>query len=171
MLCYKMTDGDLCCRGVQLRLGKQHIESAADCAARGWHAATDPLCCLTYYSDEKRSRFLLCDAGGDIDEDGSDEKLSCTELTVLRELTRYEFVVHAVAYILRHPQKYPKGYTHGSICIARGVEPCAIGAQDDILAFIRERDGDTAVAVIALDGKEYLGGVPYVLREEVTVNA
>ena len=170
MLCYKMTEKGRRCRGVQLQRGL-NVEKAANCAKNGWHAATDPLCCLSYYPNEDKSEFWLCDASGDIDEDGSDEKLSCTELTLLRQLSKFEFVTHAVAYILKNPEKYPQGFSHGSIHIVRGVSPKASGALGDVLAFIRESEGEVTVAVIEIDGKTYCAGVRYALEAEVTVDA
>lgn len=170
MLCYKMTEKGRRCRGVQLRRGL-NVEKEANCVKNGWHAATDPLCCLTYYPDEERSEFWLCNASGDIDEDGCDEKLSCTELTLLRQLSKFEFVTHAVAYILKNPEKYPQGFSHGSIHIVRGGYPKASGALGDVLAFIRESEGETAVGVIEIDDKFYYQSVCYTLKEEVTVDA
>lgn len=170
MLCYKMTERGRRCRGVQLQRGL-NVEKAANCAKNGWHAATDPLCCLSYYPNEDKSEFWLCNASGDIDEDGNDEKLSCTELTLLRQLSKFEFVTHAVAYILKNPEKYPQGFSHGSIHIVRGVDPKASGALGDVIAFIRECEGEIAVCVIEIDGKFYFPSVCYTLKEEVTVDA
>ena len=50
-----------------------------------------------------RSIYCLVQPGGDIDEDDRDSKIACTELTILRRLTRKEFFLHALAYMVDHP--------------------------------------------------------------------
>ena len=71
-------------------MGK-NVTDKANCRQNGFHCAEDPLDCLSYYSDIHRAVFCLVDAGGDIDEDDCDSKISCTELTILKELTLDEY--------------------------------------------------------------------------------
>ena len=90
MYAYKGFEPDLSCRGYRFVMGK-NVTPEANCASNGFHCAENPLDCLTYYSDMDRSIYCLVQPGGDIDEDDRDSKIACTELTILRQLTRKEF--------------------------------------------------------------------------------
>ena len=79
MIAYKAFEHGLICRGYQFSMGLNRTEKA-NCRQNGFHCAEDPLDCLTYYSDMDRAEYYVVDAGGDIDEDGYDTKISCTEL-------------------------------------------------------------------------------------------
>ena len=45
------------------------------------------------------------EAGGDIDEDGVDTRISCTELTTLAKLDEERYLMAAVAYMMQHPER------------------------------------------------------------------
>ncbi|MBR3778182.1 MAG: hypothetical protein IKL13_00450 [Clostridia bacterium] len=168
MLVYKAMHPGQICRGVKLRPGL-NIEPEANCAQNGWHAAEDPLDCLKYYPDEKNSELWVCEASGDIDEDNFDSKISCTHLTLIKRLSREEFVLHAIAYMLKHPDRREANdvYDHGTIHIRRGDRPTASGSKGDVIGLLRECAGRQAVAVFTIDGSEYMPGVEYTLGEEV----
>ena len=107
MYAYKGFEPDLSCRGYRFVMGK-NVTPEANCASNGFHCAEDPLDCLTYYSDMDRSIYCLVQPGGDIDEDDRDSKIACTELTVLRQLTRYSVSTAPAAtdmpsFEARHP--------------------------------------------------------------------
>lgn len=171
MWVYKALNPGLVCLGVQLKSG-MNIEPEANCKRNGWHAAEDPLDCLTYYHDEKNSELWVCDAGGDIDEDGVDSKVSCTHLRLIKRLTLEEFVIHAIAYMLRHPERRKReAFHHGSIHIVCGPTPKASGKAGDVLGLLQERDGRRGVAVFTVDGSTYLEDVEYTIREEVICRA
>ena len=102
MYAYKGFEPDLSCRGYRFVMGK-NVTPEANCASNGFHCAEDPLDCLSYYGDMNRSIYCLVQPGGDIDEDDRDSKIACTELTILRRLTRKEFFLHALAYMVDHP--------------------------------------------------------------------
>lgn len=171
MLVYKALQPGLICRGVQLKPGL-NVEPEANCVRNGWHAAEDPLDCLTYYHDEKGSELWVCEAVGDIDEDGHDSKISTTHLKLVKRLTLEEFVTHAIAYMLRYPNRR-KGneYHHNSIHIARGAAPKAKGKVGDVIGLLRERAGKRSVAVFTVDGETYLPDVEYTIREEAVCRA
>lgn len=101
MKVFKMFNKDLTCRGYQFKPGLNTCEEA-NCVQNGFHAAENPLDCLSYY-DWDESVCWICEAGGDIDEDGRDSKISCTELTLLTELNLQEYVKAAADYMYRHP--------------------------------------------------------------------
>ena len=107
MIAYKGFDPGLKCRGYQFVMGLNTTEKA-NCAANGFHCAEDPLDCLSYYRNMDRAEYYLVNAGGDMDEDAVDSKISCTELTILRKLNKTEFFLHALAYMVDHPKRKPK---------------------------------------------------------------
>lgn len=167
---YKGFEPDLSCRGHRFVMGK-NVTPEANCASNGFHCAEDPLDCLTYYSDMDRSIYCLVQPCGDIDEDDRDSKIACTELTILRQLTRKEFFLHALAYMVDHPCRKVSGkvqrehgVSRGGYAIVRGKAPAACGKLGDILAFARERRETEVIcqiAVVEVDGEKILPDVWY----------
>ena len=170
MIAYKGFDPGLVCRGYQFVMGLNMTEQA-NCAANGFHCAEDPLDCLSYYPNMKRSEYYIVDAGGDVDEDNRDSKIACTELTILKKLGREEFFLHALAYMVDHPGRtWNRNVLKGSgrakdgFAIVRGANPVASGKKGDILAFARESPGSNKIiqiAVVKVDGKKIKDGVWY----------
>ena len=161
MIAYKGFHPGLVCRGYQFRMGL-NVTEKANCAQNGFHCAEDPLDCLTYYRDMDRSEYYLVSAGGDIDEDGDDTKISCTELTILKELGREEFFLHALAYMADHPRREcnwhvqrESGTAQDGFTVVRGVAPRARGPLGSILAMAKEDPATgriTQVALARVDG-------------------
>lgn len=83
MIAYKGFCPGLVCRGYQFKMGL-NVTEKANCAENGFHCAENPLDCLNYYGDIKHSEYYIVNAGGDIDEDSHDTKISCTQLTILK---------------------------------------------------------------------------------------
>lgn len=170
MIAYKAFERGLICRGYQFVLGK-NITKHANCAENGFHCAEDPLDCLFYYPNMKRSVYCIVNAGGDLDEDNIDSKVSCTELTILKQLNKKEFFLHALAYMADHPTRawsrtVKKDYasTAGGYAVVRGADPIACGTKGDILAFAKEDRQTGRVIQIALtevDGKRIRPNVWY----------
>lgn len=102
MLAYKGFDKGLICRGYQFQMGL-NITEKANCVENGFHCAENPLDCLTYYPRLTESEYYIVDAGGDIDEDNRDSKISCTHLKIIKKLSPKELLLHALAYINDHP--------------------------------------------------------------------
>lgn len=96
MYCYKMFDKGLKCRGYQFKVGLNECDHAT-CVKEGFHAAENPLDCLSYYPHWNESECYLCYAE-DYHENGSDSKISCTHLEILRRLEISEFIFEAVRY-------------------------------------------------------------------------
>lgn len=170
MLGYKGFDKGLKCRGYKFKLGL-NVTEKAQAVACGFHYAEDPLDCLTYYPDMGRSEYYIVNGTGDIDEDGSDSKIACTELTILKKLSKEDFVLHALAYMADHPKRKrnarvckDKGVA-GSLgfAIVCGADPVAKGRKGDILAFAKEDDQGnvTEVAMVTVDGKKVKAGTWY----------
>ena len=170
MIAYKGFDPGLICRGYRFVMGLNTTDKA-NCRANGFHCAEDPLDCLTYYSDMNHAEYYLVNAGGDVDEDDIDSKISCTELTILRKLNKTEFFLHALAYMVDHPKRKANGKvsaeTGKATCgyaIVRGVDPRACGNKGDILAFAKEDPKSKRIIQIGLtevDGVKVLPGKWY----------
>lgn len=189
MIAYKAFRSDLTCtmgRGIfQYREHEVHREPKANCAENGFHCAENPLDCLRYYPDWKSSVYYMVEAGGDIDEDDIDTKISCTELTLLKKLTLQEFVAHAVSYMAKHPNRgvHYRDYGTIHICreeyasqnpnmavIVRGKNPKAAAGTGCIVALVQEEAHTEEIKQVKLyhvDGKNIKEGIVYSLRKKV----
>ena len=105
MIAYKGFQKGLTCRGYQFKVG-MNVTDKANCVANGFHCAENPLDCLTYYPNWDTSEYWQVEAGGDLDEDGTDSKISCTELNLVKRLGFCEFVLAAAKYYVVHPTRY-----------------------------------------------------------------
>lgn len=111
-----------------------------------------------------RSEYCLVNAGGDVDEDDCDSKISCTDLTIVKKLEREEFFLHALAYIVDHPGREwnyqvqkNQGSARNGFAVVRGSDPVASGGKGDILAFAKESSDGKKIVQVALtrvDGKK-----------------
>ena len=165
MIAYKAFKPGLICRDYQFVMGLNRTDKA-NCHENGFHCAENPLDCLSYYPDMDRSEYYIVDAGGDIDEDGGDSKISCTELTILKKLTRRDFFLHGLAFMADHPLREWSSHVQkdhakatGGYAVVRGADPLAKGKNGDILALARE-DAVTGkilqVAITCVDGIKVL---------------
>jgi hypothetical protein len=170
MIAYKGFDPGLICRCYQFVMGL-NVTEKANCRANGFHCAEDPLDCLSYYSNLNRAEYYIVNAGGDIDEDEIDSKIACTEITIIKRLTKEELFLHGLAYMVDHPlRKWSSHVTKDNArasrgyAIVRGPDPVASGEAGDILAFAKEEPGGgklTQVALARVDGEKVLPGVWY----------
>lgn len=171
MIAYKGFNKDLTCLGYQFVMGL-NITEKANCRENGFHCAEDPLDCLSYYSNMDNSVYCIVDAGGDTDEDDSDSKISCTELNIIKQLSREEFFLHGLAYMVDHPKrkcnsivKEDKASAYNGYAVVRGPDPIACGAKvGDILAFAKETlkgDKIEQIALVRVDGDTIMPGVWY----------
>lgn len=166
MIAYKAFKPGLICLGHQFVMGKNTAKDA-NCTHNGFHCAENPLDCLTYYSDMECSEYYIVNVDGDMDEDNVDSKISCTELTILKKLSREEFFLHALAYMVDHPKQrwnchVAKNFAQArqGFAIVRGLHPIACGDMGDILALAKEDPDGTIrqIAVVQVDGTESLPG-------------
>lgn len=163
MFSFKGFDTGLICRGYRFRMGLNKTEKA-NCVANGFHSAENPLDCLTYYPNVQRSEYYLVECGGDIDEDGCDSKIACTELTIHRRLSMEEFLLYGLMYMMDHPHRpwspavrANSARANGGFAVVRGKNPVACGAKGDLLALAKEERGSSRIeriALIYLDGKD-----------------
>ncbi len=170
MIAYKAFRHGLICRGYQFVMGLNTTEKA-NCAQNGFHCAENPLDCLSYYPNLNETDYYLVDAGGDIDEDGNDSKIACTDLTVIKHLTRHELFLHGLAYMVDHPQrqwschvKKDRARANNGYAVVRGLDPIAYGKTGDILALAKENPVSGTIeqiAVAAVDGIKLYPGIWY----------
>lgn len=106
-LAYKAFNADLTCtmgRGTfQYEPGIWYEEKEANCAKNGFHCASNPLDCMNYYGSWGDHQFWIVEIDGDIDEDGTDTKISATKIRLFRRLNLQEFLTHAISYIYEYP--------------------------------------------------------------------
>lgn len=174
MLAYKGFDKDLVCtRGkgrFQYEVGKKYVEKEAKCANTGFHCCEEPIEVLKWYSG-KNARFCIVKAEGDIHEDGSD-KISCTEMTIVREVTLQQLGALECGWIQKHPERAASQQvkrnsgtaSEGDIVVVRGKNPKAAGAAGATVFLLKEkRDGKEIeeVGIYEIDGKEFLPNVYY----------
>ena len=169
MIAYKGFEPGLICLQYQFRMGL-NVTEKANCKANGFHCAENPLDCLSYYRDISKSEYCIVNAGGDMDEDGTDTKISCTELTILKKLTPMELFMYALAFMVDHPKRRwsthvrkDKAKAYGGYAVVRGIDPIACGGPGDILAFAKEdtRGNITQIALAVVDGEKVKPGVWY----------
>lgn len=121
-------------------------------ARNGFHCCENPFECLTYYAMDGKNRFFRVEAAGDIDED-KDERIACTKITLLEELTPKAFALEGMKYIIEHPDRKNWEQNHRTvvvkkdeaeareqkpIAIARGSNPKVKGPEGSILGLIVE---------------------------------
>lgn len=159
MIAFKGFTKDLTARlgtgNYQFEPGKTHIEESSKTVRSGFHCCENPFQCLSYYRLNGEDRFFMVEAAGSIDEDES-ERIACTEITLLKELSVLEFALEGMKYIINHPEreKWQQSYREAKvlpdmaeatevnhIAIARGENPRVIGAPGSILGIIREVPG------------------------------
>lgn len=165
MLAYKGFDKGLICRDYQFKMGL-NITEKANCVKNGFHCAENPLDCLTYYPSISKSEYYIVDAGGDIDEDNCDSKISCTHLNIIKRLTLKEFFLHALAYVNDHPFREDSHNMYTDKCdarngyaVVRGKNPIARGSKGDIICFAKEAEDSkkiSQIAIYVIDGKKVL---------------
>ena len=159
---------------IKYEAGKNYSEEHAKTVAAGFHCCENPMECLTYYNLDS-DRFFIVDAGGSIDEDDS-ERIACTELKVIAEMTLAEFAMESMLYIVSHPYRKKWEQTHTGvkvakekaeatlIAIARGVHPVVRGTTGTFLGLIEEERKTGTIlraGMKKVDGKKIRADVWY----------
>ena len=123
-------------------------------ARNGFHCCENPFECLRWYPLGNGNRHFIVEAAGDIDEDER-ERIACTKITLVKELSMKEFALEGMKYIIEHPERANWQQSHGtvvvkqdeaeakdqkSIAIARGTNPKVKGPEGSILGLIVEDD-------------------------------
>ena len=167
---YKAFNADLTCtmgKGkFQYEPGKWYEEPEANCVRNGFHCASDPLDTMNYYGNWDKSQYWIVAIAGDIDEDGSDTKISATKIKLFKRLSLTEFVTHALAYIYAHPHLEPnhrvkqdeaKANETDKFVIVRGENPKAMAVKEgQLIGLVKEAPGEPgtieAVGLFQVDG-------------------
>ena len=170
MIAYKAFEIGLVCRGYQFVMGL-NVTDKANCKQNGFHCAENPLDCLTYYPDMDEAEYYLVDARGDINEDGCDSKIACTELNIIKKLSCEDLFLHGLAYMNDHPflkwsnhVKQDRANASRGYAVVRGNDPIAKGERGDILALAKEDPATRKIIQIALarvDGEKIQPGTWY----------
>ena len=156
----------------QFEPGETYEELESKCASRGFHCSENPLCALSYYN-EMSARFFVVKAEGDINHDAS-ERISCTKITLVKEITRIELASLACKYIEKYPERtvssrwlcQDKGECtqEGDFVIVRGKHPMAAGVKGSYLFLIQEKTRSKeikAIYPVYVDGEEIQENVYY----------
>lgn len=171
MLAYKGFQKGLVCRGYQFHIGETHTEKEANCAQNGFHCATNPLDCLSYYPNFQNSTYCVVEADGDIDEDATDSKVACTVMRIVQVLKPEEYLLHIIKYLAANKHERDKGMvkrergdaTNTGYVIVVGKEPRARGAVGDWIAMLKvdHKGAPVAVSICEVDGERIKAGTYY----------
>lgn len=183
---YKGFNKDLTCtkgHGIfQYRANEWMEEPEANCVRNGFHCCYNPLDCMSYYSDFKRSVYYVVNADGDIHEDGSDTKIACTRIKLVKKLTMEEFVAHALIYMSDHPylesnhivkNERAYGKPYDGFWIVRGKNPVCAAPIGTVVGMAQEAADSkeiVAMTVYKVDGKQYMQDVAYLINGEEAVS-
>lgn len=145
----------------QFKVGETYEEKSSKTVRSGFHCCENPFECLSYYR-LGIDRFFEVEAAGDIDED-DDERIACTKITIVKELTIGEFALEGMKYMINHPEhKWQQnrvgvvvtevGAEATLIAISRGSDPMAKVAKGGIIGLIRETGEGIQAAVMMKAG-------------------
>jgi hypothetical protein len=96
---FKGFDKDLKCRGAKFKIGKIHKhEGPVKACNSGFHFCEHPLDVFAYYPPGE-SRFASVNGSGEIDRDGSDTKVCCSNLHIEAELDFTAMIKAAVKFV------------------------------------------------------------------------
>lgn len=174
MIAYKGFTSDLTARmgrgTYQFEVGRKEITKEANCASNGFHCAENPLDVLNYYS-LPTDRFFIVKAEGDIHEDACGSRISCTELTPVKEISREGLALHGCDYMLKHPDREwnsrvskEEGSSDDYFAIVRGKHPKAKGEKGTTLFLLQEAEESNEIINITVhkvDGKFIKAGKYY----------
>ena len=186
MYSFKAFNKDLTCtsggKKFQYRLGIWNEEPEANCVQNGFHSAANPLDCLNYYRNWDEAVYYIVQLDGDIDEDGTDSKISSTRLKLLKQLTLRQFLEFSILYIADHPflsnnswvepeekQTAKKKRTQNHFSIVRGKNPRAYVTEENayicLVQECMESKHIQAYAIVRADGKKYLTDTMYSIKD------
>jgi len=178
MIAYKGFDKDLSCTSsgnrFQYKLNQWNEEPEANCVKNGFHCAENPLDCLSYYPRWNESVYYVVLADGDIDEDGTDSKIACTRMRLVKQLTLEEFIYMSLTYMVNHPHRKNANCVSNDIDIkeglrsgfkiVRGKNPKASGNIGTIIGFAKEEVDSVEIeeiSIITIDDEKFMSDVIY----------
>lgn len=168
----------------QFEPGKTYEEEISKTMRSGFHFTENPFECLAYYGLGYGNRYFQIMAEGSIDEDES-ARVSCTKITLLKELSIKELAGYGMMYMVQHPmreewhqsrhlisvqQDKAEANEKGAIAIARGPHPIVKGVEGSILGLILETEpGRIEAAKLFVAGEGIRTDVFYTLQSDRTL--
>lgn len=166
MICYKGFNKNWTCTkgkgSFQYRVGETYHENECKCAKNGFHCVEEPIEVFRWYQGND-ARYAMVDAFGDINE--TDDKIACTDMTIIRALTAEQIAAHECIWLAEHPEREysdivcrGNGKASYGICVVRGKHPKAMGMTGDVLCILQEYKGSKEIkrmGMYKIDGKEY----------------
>jgi hypothetical protein len=173
MIAYKGFNKDLACtRGKGTfcyEVGKTYREDRAKTASTGFHCVEEPIEVLRWYSGNE-ARYCMVSAKGDISEDGN-ERIACTEMTILKELTLQQLGILECEWLTEHPRRKCSDKVERNsgtapekgIVVVRGKNPKARGGMGATIFLIKEdADGKICDAgAYEIDGIQHKQNIYY----------
>lgn len=157
----------------QFKMHETVEEKEAKCANTGFHCAEEPLDVLSYYNG-KEDRYCIVRAEGDIHEDACGSRISCTKITLLKEISLRELAMEECVFLYKHPNREynhlvqkEKGEVINNFVIVRGKNPIAKGKIGTALFYLQEKEESSeivGIGVYEVDGKEKMEGIYYDIR-------
>lgn len=153
-----------------------YIESECKVRRNGFHFVEYAPDCLYYYGLGNGNRYFLINAGGDINEEQG-TGCSCTEMTLLQELTMEQFVIKTMEYMVRNQRMdwertirmcqiardKAAAECAGAIAIARVMYPEVAAVKGSYLGLVRENE--RGMIVYAMPVKAEKDGI-YTINEK-----
>lgn len=186
MRAYKGFNGNLTCtKGngtYRYEAGETYFTEASQTARTGFHCCENPMDCLTWYGlplGKNNSRIFVVEAAGDIDE--IEDKIACTQITLLKELDLKQLTFEVMKYIILHPyREWPRigklfevaedcaEAVKDGFAIARGVNPIVKGEEGSVLGILVEHPGNNAEfleAKVGIVGIDIEPGIWYTVQD------
>lgn len=160
----------------QFEIGKWHKEKKAQCCSTGFHCTDNPLDVLCYYNNDN-DRYFIVEAAGDIHEDDVNSRIACTELRLVKEITRTQLIIAGLIFMKEHPKrknstvvKKDKGYADGNNVIVRGKKTKTAGVNGSVSYLAKEESyiSDNYVIVRGKHPKAAgaKGSILYLVKED-----
>lgn len=159
-----------------MEIGKTYVENEAKCSHNGFHCTENPLDTLDYYQSME-SRFVIVKAEGEINQDAYKTRISCTQLTLVKEISRVQLGALACEYLRKYPDRDNKSRylaiedgivrETGDFIIVRGKHPNGKGVKGSYVFLLKERKNSNEIEQIYpfyVDGKEIKANKYYGLR-------
>lgn len=145
----------------QYEVGKTYHEEKCKCANSGFHCVEEPIEVLRWYPN---GRWCIVKAAGDIN--GCEDKIACTEMTIIKELTKQELGMQECVWLQAHPNREYSSKVErdtgmankGDIVVVRGKNPRAAGDEGSTIFLLREEKETNEIeeiGVFQIDGEEY----------------
>lgn len=179
MIAFKGFKKDLVCtKGYgkfKYEVGKTYKEDKCKVASNGFHCVEEPIRVLDWYED----RFCVVEISGDINE--KDNKITATEMTILKEIDLIQLATYECVWIQNHPDREMSsrimkdtGTAQNDFVIVRGKNPMAAGKKGATLFLLKESKNSKKIekiTAIYIDGDDIKENQYYNIKQEVVKRA